>query len=83
MSTISTTGLVVCYFALPYGLLYNHGGPTVLLILALITGVVGCIGLLLIFNRKITGNTVTFSVFYALLNACSGMIDGATIVPLA
>uniref|UniRef100_A0A0A9VQU9 Putative zinc metalloprotease NCU04133 n=1 Tax=Lygus hesperus TaxID=30085 RepID=A0A0A9VQU9_LYGHE len=83
MSTISTVGVALCYFALPYGFIYTYGGPFMLLVLSLIFGLVGCIGLLMVFHEKIVGTTTTITVCYAMLNVCSGMLDAATIMPLA
>ncbi|KPA81236.1 hypothetical protein ABB37_03655 [Leptomonas pyrrhocoris] len=82
LSTISTVGVVFCYFVIPYGVLYDYIGPLPLLIIAGVTGFVGCLGLGLIFDGKIAGNTATISVFYAFMNTCSGLFDAASIVTL-
>ncbi|KAG5490155.1 hypothetical protein JKF63_00274 [Porcisia hertigi] len=82
LSTISTVGVVFCYFVIPYGVLYDHIGPLPLLAIACGMGCIGCLGLGLIFDGKIKGNTATISVFYALMNTCSGLFDAASIVTL-
>jgi hypothetical protein len=82
LSTISTVGVVFCYFVIPYGVLYDYMGPLPLLIIAGVTGFVGCLGLGLVFDGKIKGNTATISVFYAFMNTCSGLFDAASIVTL-
>lgn len=82
LSTISTVGVVFCYFVIPYGILYDYMGPLPLLIIAGVTGLVGCLGLGLVFDGKIKGNTATISVFYAFMNTCSGLFDAASIVTL-
>ncbi|KAG5489428.1 hypothetical protein GH5_00299 [Leishmania sp. Ghana 2012 LV757] len=82
LSTISTVGVVFCYFVIPYGVLYDHTGPLPLLVIAGVTALIGCLGLGLIFDGKIKGNTATISVFYALMNTSSGLFDAASIVTL-
>ncbi|GET93354.1 hypothetical protein, conserved [Leishmania tarentolae] len=82
LSTISTVGVVFCYFVIPYGVLYDHMGPLPLLVIAGMMGFIGCLGLGLIFDGKIKGNTATISVFYAFMNTCSGLFDAASIVTL-
>lgn len=83
LSTISTVGVVFCYFVIPYGVLYDYMGPLPLIIIAGVTGFIGCLGLGLVFDGKIKGNTATISVFYAFMNTCSGLFDAASIVTLA
>ncbi|KAG5464110.1 hypothetical protein LSCM1_00290 [Leishmania martiniquensis] len=83
LSTISTVGVVFCYFVIPYGVLYDHTGPFPLLVIAGVTALIGCLGLGLVFDGKVKGNTATISVFYALMNTCSGLFDAASIVTLA
>ncbi|PBJ77569.1 hypothetical protein BCY84_06120 [Trypanosoma cruzi cruzi] len=82
-STISTVGLVFCYFTIPYGFLYDYGGPFPLLIVCVLTAGVGALCLGLTFDGVITGNLASISVFYALMNISSGVIDVACIVTLA
>ncbi|ORC85177.1 uncharacterized protein TM35_000371500 [Trypanosoma theileri] len=82
-STISTVGLVFCYFTLPFGFLYDYAGPFPLFIICIFTGGFGALFLGLTFDGVIPGNVVNISVFYALLNTCSGLIDIAYIVTLA
>ncbi|ORC85179.1 uncharacterized protein TM35_000371520 [Trypanosoma theileri] len=82
-STISTVGLVFCYFTLPYGFLFDYAGPFPLLVLSALTGGFGALFLGLTFDGEISGNVVNISVFYALLNTCSGLADTAAIVTLA
>lgn len=82
LSTISTVGVVFCYFVIPYGILYDYMGPLPLLIIAGVSGFIGCLGLGLVFDGKIKGNTATISVFYAFMNTCSGLFDAASIVTL-
>ncbi|CAJ1993656.1 major facilitator superfamily transporter / nodulin-like [Leishmania donovani] len=82
LSTISTVGVVFCYFVIPYGVLYDHIGPLPLLVIAGMMGFIGCLGLGLVFDGKIKGNTVTISIFYAFMNTCSGLFDAASIVTL-
>ncbi|KAK7196200.1 Nodulin-like protein [Novymonas esmeraldas] len=82
LSTISTVGVVFCYFVIPYGILYDNIGPLPLLVIAGVVGFIGCLGLGLIFDGRIPGNTATISVFYAFMNTCSGLFDAASIVTL-
>ncbi|KAH9599136.1 Major facilitator superfamily, partial [Trypanosoma melophagium] len=82
-STISTVGLVFCYFTLPYGFLYDYAGPFPLFMICILTGGLGSLLLGLTFDGLIPGNVVNISVFYALVNTCSGLIDVAYIVTLA
>ncbi|ESL05311.1 hypothetical protein TRSC58_07046 [Trypanosoma rangeli SC58] len=82
-STISTVGLVFCYFTLPYGVLYDYAGPFPLIIICLITGGLGSLLLGLAFDGYVPGTVTNFSVFYALMNTCAGLIDVAYIVTLA
>ncbi|CAJ1036382.1 Nodulin-like/Major Facilitator Superfamily, putative [Leishmania lindenbergi] len=82
LSTISTVGVVLCYFVIPYGVLYDHIGPLPLFVIAGVTGFIGCLGLGLIFDGKMKGNTATISVFYGFMNTCSGLFDAASIVTL-
>ena len=82
LSTISTVGVVFCYFVVPYGILYDYMGPLPLLVIAGVTGLVGCLGLGLVFDGKIKGTTATISVFYAFMNTCSGLFDAASVVTI-
>ncbi|KPI88523.1 hypothetical protein ABL78_2335 [Leptomonas seymouri] len=82
LSTISTVGVVFCYFVIPYGILFDYVGPLPVLIIAGVAGFVGCLGFGLIFDDKIKGNTATIAVFYALINTGSGLFDAASIVTL-
>ncbi|KEG12900.1 hypothetical protein DQ04_01341020 [Trypanosoma grayi] len=82
-STISTVGLVFCYFTLPYGFLYDYAGPFPLIVVCFFTGGLGALLLALTFDGVIEGNVLNLSIFYALLNTCSGLIDVAYIVTLA
>lgn len=81
-STVSTVGVAFCYFVLPYAVLYEFFGPTPLMVIGLVVGVIGSLGLALIFEGIIPGNLVTICVFYAFLNTCSGIFDATSIVTL-
>ncbi|KPA78370.1 hypothetical protein ABB37_06490 [Leptomonas pyrrhocoris] len=75
LSTVSTVGLVFCYFLLPYSLIFETMGPFLNFVICLVTGVIGTVCLALTFTGKIPGNTATITVFYAFLNTASGLID--------
>lgn len=82
LSTISTVGVVFCYSTFPFGFLFDYMGPTPLFACALVLGLLGCLCLGLVFDGVIVGNTATISVFYAMMNLCSGLLDSAAIVTL-
>ncbi|KAL7698450.1 hypothetical protein N2W54_000338 [Lotmaria passim] len=75
LSTVSTVGLVFCYFLIPYSFIFENLGPFVNFVICLVTSVVGTVCLALTFAGKIPGNTATITVFYAFLNTASGLID--------
>lgn len=83
LSTISTVGMVFCYFTLPYSFLYELCGPFLLFILCCVSGGLGALLLGLTIQGMIPGNTVTLSVFYALVSMSSGLIDTAYITTLS
>ncbi|RNE94858.1 hypothetical protein TraAM80_10542, partial [Trypanosoma rangeli] len=82
-ATISTVGLVFCYFTLPYGFLYDYAGPFPLILICFVTGGMGSLLLGLAFDGFIPGTVTNFSIFYALMNTCAGLIDVVYIVTLA
>ncbi|RNE97077.1 uncharacterized protein Tco025E_09550, partial [Trypanosoma conorhini] len=81
-STISTVGLVFCYFTLPYGFLYDYAGPFPLILICVVTGGLGSLLLGLTFDGFIPGNVTNFSVFYAMMNTCAGLIETSYILTL-
>ncbi|KPA78372.1 hypothetical protein ABB37_06491 [Leptomonas pyrrhocoris] len=75
LTTISTVGLVFCYFTIPYSFIFENLGPFLTFWMCAIAATIGGVGLVAVFNGHIAGNTATITVFYAFLNAASGLID--------
>ncbi|EPY18959.1 hypothetical protein STCU_09691 [Strigomonas culicis] len=82
LSTISTVGACFCYFLMPYAVVYEFMGPVPLLLLATVAGLIGMLGLGLVFQNVIPGNLTVICVFYAFMNTCGGLFDAASIVTL-
>lgn len=64
-----------CYFTIPYSVIYESMGPFILFWICICTSFIGGLGLILTFHHHIRGTTAILSVFYALLNICSGLTD--------
>ncbi|KAG5479504.1 hypothetical protein LSCM1_04770 [Leishmania martiniquensis] len=75
LTVISTVGLVFCYFTIPYTFVFESCGPFSLFWLCAISAAIGGIGLTGVFRGQIPGNTATITIFYAFLNAASGLLD--------
>ncbi|KAG5479893.1 hypothetical protein LSCM4_05901 [Leishmania orientalis] len=75
LTIISTVGLVFCYFTIPYTFIFESCGPFSLFWLCGILAAIGGFGLTGVFRGQIPGNTATIAVFYAFLNAASGLLD--------
>ncbi|KAG5505818.1 hypothetical protein JKF63_05154 [Porcisia hertigi] len=75
LSTVSTVGLVFCYFLLPFSVIFETCGPFLNFMICLVTGVIGTVCLALTFSGTIPGNVATVTIFYAFLNISSGLID--------
>lgn len=82
MTTVSTVGLVFAYFTMPYSLLFENFGPLTLFCVCIVLSLVGGLGLALTVNGTLPGNTGSLTVFYAILNTASGLIDTAYISTL-
>ncbi|KAF8284727.1 hypothetical protein TcYC6_0004570 [Trypanosoma cruzi] len=77
ISTISTVGLVVGYFLLPYGFIFDHFGPKPIFILSMVLFPLGALMFALSFRGTIEGSVVRLSVFNGML------ILGCTLFDLA
>ena len=75
LTIISTVGLVFCYFTIPYSFIFENFGPFITFWLCAIAATIGGAGLAGVFRGQIPGNTATITVFYAFLNAASGLLD--------
>ncbi|PBJ79911.1 protein associated with differentiation 4 [Trypanosoma cruzi cruzi] len=77
ISTISTVGLVVGYFLVPYGFIFDHCGPKPIFILSMVLFPLGALMFALSFRGTIEGSVVRLSVFNGML------ILGCTLFDLA
>ncbi|ORC88545.1 uncharacterized protein TM35_000161830 [Trypanosoma theileri] len=75
LSTISTVGLVFCYFILPYAFVYDHFGPLPILSLATLFFPLGTLLLALTFRGIIVGSVVRLSVFNSIMNLGCALFD--------
>ncbi|KAG5505819.1 hypothetical protein JKF63_05155 [Porcisia hertigi] len=75
LTIISTVGLVFCYFTIPYTCIFETCGPFLTFWICAIAAAIGGCGLGGVFRGQIPGNTATITVFYAFLNAASGLLD--------
>ncbi|CAD2222835.1 hypothetical protein AGDE_06430 [Angomonas deanei] len=80
LSTVSTVSVVFHYFVVPYVVVFQKMGPTLLLVITAVTGLVGTLGMALIFDNKLPHSLVVICVFYAIMNTCVGLFDAATVV---
>ncbi|KAH9599716.1 Major facilitator superfamily [Trypanosoma melophagium] len=84
LSSVNTVGLVFCYVALPYGILYDWLGPRPIYILAMILLPIGSLCFALVFANVISANLVMLCVFNGLIGAGAMMFDlGAAVTVLS
>lgn len=82
LTIVSTIGLVFCYFTIPYSIIFENLGPLLTFWMCAIAALIGGVGLAGVFQGYIPGNTATLTVFYAFLNAASGLLDTSYISTL-
>ncbi|KAF8292319.1 putative protein associated with differentiation 4 [Trypanosoma cruzi] len=75
ISTISTVGLVVGYFLMPYGFIFDHFGPKPIFILSMVLFPLGALLFALSFRGTIEGSVVRLSVFNAILTLGCTLYD--------
>ncbi|KEG13179.1 hypothetical protein DQ04_01171120 [Trypanosoma grayi] len=75
ITTISTVGLVFCYFVLPYAFIYDHFGPRPIFALSTVLLPLGALLLALVFAGIVEGSVVRLSVFNAILNVGCNLFD--------
>ncbi|PWV13477.1 putative protein associated with differentiation 4 [Trypanosoma cruzi] len=75
ISTISTVGLVVGYFLMPYGFIFDHFGPKPIFILSMVLFPLGALLFALSFRGTIEGSVVRLSVFNGMLTLGCTLYD--------
>ncbi|RNE96121.1 hypothetical protein TraAM80_09963 [Trypanosoma rangeli] len=75
ISTIITVGLVISYFLVPYGFLYDHFGPKPIFALSTTLFLLGAFLFALTFRGTIEGSVVRLSVFNVMLSLGSTLFD--------
>ncbi|KAH9599832.1 Major facilitator superfamily [Trypanosoma melophagium] len=75
VSSISTVGLVFCYFVLPYAFIFDYFGPRPVFGIALVTFPVGALLLALTFAGYIEASVLRFCVFNAIFNIGCTLFD--------
>ncbi|KAF8302936.1 putative protein associated with differentiation 8 [Trypanosoma cruzi] len=75
ISTISTVGLVVGYFLMPYGFIFDHFGPKPIFILSMVLFPLGALLFALSFRGTIEGSVVRLSFFNAILTLGCTLYD--------
>nr|CCD12637.1 unnamed protein product [Trypanosoma congolense IL3000] len=80
MTTISTVGLVLSYFGIPYAIVYDYYGVRPVLAIGLVTMCSGLLFMALTFADTITASLVLLCVFNGIFNFASGLYDLACVV---
>lgn len=78
LATISTVGIAIQYFMLPYGILYDFLGPIPISAIGTTYFPLGTLLLALCFMNKIRGGTAKLSVFNAMMCSGCGQFDLAS-----
>nr|CCD15539.1 unnamed protein product [Trypanosoma congolense IL3000] len=82
MSTITTVGIVVGYFGLPYSFVYDHFGPRPIFVLGFTVFTIGALLLALTFQGIVEGSVVRLSVLNAFMTLGTTLFDMAVMVTL-
>lgn len=80
MTTISTVGLVLSYFGLPYAFVYDYFGVFPVLVMGFVMMATGLLFMALTFGGTITASVVLLCVFNGIFNFASGLYDLACVV---
>ncbi|ORC88547.1 uncharacterized protein TM35_000161850 [Trypanosoma theileri] len=75
VSSISTVGLVFCYFVLPYAFLFDYLGPRPIFAIAMVAFPLGALLLALVFAGHIAASVLRFCVFNAIFNIGCTLFD--------
>ncbi|AAZ12664.1 hypothetical protein, conserved [Trypanosoma brucei brucei TREU927] len=84
LSTITTVGIVVGYFLLPYGFIYDYLGPRPVFVISMTVFCLGTLLLALTFQEVIEGSVVRLSVYNGLMVLGCMLFDlGAVVTVLS
>ncbi|CBH12803.1 hypothetical protein, conserved [Trypanosoma brucei gambiense DAL972] len=84
LSTITTVGICVGYFMLPYGFIYDYLGPRPVFVISMTVFCLGTLLLALTFQEVIEGSVVRLSVYNALMMLGCTLFDlGALVTVLS
>ncbi|ESL05618.1 hypothetical protein TRSC58_06726 [Trypanosoma rangeli SC58] len=75
ISTISTVALVISYFLVPYGFLYDHFGPRPIFVLSMTLFLLGAFLFALTFRGTIEGDVARLCVFNVMLSLGCTLFD--------
>ncbi|AAZ12933.1 hypothetical protein, conserved [Trypanosoma brucei brucei TREU927] len=82
LSTISTVGIAVGYFGLPYSFIYDHFGPKPIYFLGLLCYLLGTVMFALTFQGVIEGTVLRLSIYNASVTLGCSMFDMGALVTL-
>ncbi|KAG5484809.1 hypothetical protein LSCM1_06635 [Leishmania martiniquensis] len=80
IDAVSTVGVLLSYFSLPTGFLYDRKGPTATLVAGTLLNVTGWAGMYFIFSGALSSNTVVVSIFYGLSQLSASFYETGSIL---
>ncbi|ORC89970.1 uncharacterized protein TM35_000102380 [Trypanosoma theileri] len=82
ITTVSTTGMVVGYFTLPFGFIYDYIGPKPILAIALGTCSIGCLLFALTFDDTIGHNVASLSAINGIMTLGTTLFDVGAVLSI-
>ncbi|RNF22993.1 hypothetical protein TcG_01920 [Trypanosoma cruzi] len=84
INLVSTVGVILSYFSLPTGFLYDHKGPKVILFIGTLLGFLGWLGMFLMFvnvgSPLLGTNVLVMCLFYGVLQFSSSFYETGSVL---
>ncbi|CAJ1986959.1 Nodulin-like [Leishmania donovani] len=80
IDAVSTVGVLLSYFSMPTGFLYDRKGPTATLLVGTLLNITGWAGMYLIFSDALSHSAVVMAIFYGLSQLSASFYETGSIL---
>ncbi|CBZ24585.1 conserved hypothetical protein [Leishmania mexicana MHOM/GT/2001/U1103] len=80
IDAVSTVGVLLSYFSMPTGFLYDRKGPTVTLLVGTALNITGWAGMYMIFSDVLSHSAVVMAIFYGLSQLSASFYETSSIL---
>ncbi|KAG5483957.1 hypothetical protein CUR178_06955 [Leishmania enriettii] len=80
IDAVSTVGVLLSYFSMPTGFLYDRKGPAATLLVGTLLNVTGWVGMFLIFSDVFSHSVVVMAIFYGLSQLSASFFETGSVL---